>query len=362
MSHAATFQEETIYRPASRGRRRIRLVRWSLMSSGVVVVIAGGLLYWLTGGRYATTEDAYIRADELSLSTDVSGIVADIPVHDGEAVKQGQVLFRIDPVKFQNALHRAEANLAQTRLNLEGMQADYQSALREAAAMRAQVEADQADYDRFAALVKQHAVSQQETDDTRYKLIADQQAMNATYMQTHAQLVRLDGEPDRPVEQMPAYRDAAAQVAEAQRELRHAVVRAPYDGLVTRVSTLQPGMYLAAGTPAFGFVSDQHMWVDAELKETELTWVRPGDHVTVTIDAYPGRTWNGTVQSVAAATDQQFSLLPAENSSGNWVKVVQRVPMHITLERQQHTRPLSAGMSAYVSIDTGRSRSLADLF
>ncbi len=218
MSHAATFREETIYRPPSHGRRRIRLLRWSLMSSGVTVVIAAGLLYWLTGGRYATTEDAYVRANELTLSTDVSGMVADIPVHDGEAVKQGQILFRIDPLKFQIALRRAEANLAQTRLNLEGMQADYQSALREAAAMRAQVQEDQTNYDRFAVLVKQQAVSQQETDDARYRLMADRQAMNAAYMQTHAQLVRLEGEPDLPVQQMPAYCIAAAQVAEAQRE------------------------------------------------------------------------------------------------------------------------------------------------
>lgn len=362
MSHAATYRQDTISRPITRDRRRIRLLRWVLMGSGILVVLVGGLLYWLTGGRYATTDDAYVEADELTLSTDVSGIVDRIPVHDGEAVKQGQVLFRLDPLKFQIALDNAEANLAQVRLNTEAMRADYQSMLRQAASKQAQVKADQANYDRLAALVKQHAVSQQETDDARYKLDADQQALEAATMQATGELARLDGKPNLPVEQMPAWRQAQAQVAEAQRELRHSVVRAPYDGIVTQVSKLQPGMYLPAGTAAFGFVSDQHLWVQAEPKETQLTWVRPGDHVTVTIDAYPGRTWDGVVQSVSAATDQQFSLLPAENSSGNWVKVVQRVPVRITIQRQADGPTLSAGMSAFVSIDTGHSRSLADLF
>jgi membrane fusion protein (multidrug efflux system) len=362
MSHAATFREETLSRPDARRRRKVRLLRWVLMGGGVAVVIVGGAIYWLSGGRYASTDDAYLQADDMTLSTDVSGIVAAIPVHEGEAVTTGQVLFRLDPQKFQIALDNAEANLAQTRLNLQAAQADYQAALRQSAAKQAQVQADQANYDRLAALVKQHAVSAQETDNARYKLAADEQAVDAANMQARGQLARLAGKPALPVEQMPAYKQAAAQVAEAQRELAHATVRAPYAGIVTQVNKLQPGMYLAAGTAAFGFVSDQHLWVQAQPKETQLTWVRPGDHVAVTIDAYPGRTWDGVVQSVAPATDQQFSLLPAENSSGNWVKVVQRLAVRVDITRQKDGPPLSAGMSASVDIDTGHSRTLADLF
>jgi membrane fusion protein (multidrug efflux system) len=320
------------------------------------------LLYWLSSGRYASTDDAYVQADDLTLSTDVSGIVANIPVHEGQAVKQGQILFQLDPLKFQIALDNTEANLAQTRLNLEAMRADYQAALRDVAAKQAQVSSDQANYDRFALLVKQHAVTQQETDDARYKLAADQAALGASTMQARAQLARLAGKPALPIEQMPSYRQAEAQVAEAQRELNHATVRAPYDGIVTQVNKLQPGMFLPAGTAAFGFVSTQHVWVEAEPKETQLTWARQGDHATVTIDAYPGRTWDGVVQSIAPATDQQFSLLPAENSSGNWVKVVQRLPVRVRIDRQPGDPPLSAGMSVTVEIDTGHTRSLADLF
>jgi membrane fusion protein, multidrug efflux system len=362
MSHATTLLQDAALLPVTRSRQRIRLLRWLLMGGGVLVVLVGAVLYWLNGGRYASTDDAYLQADDLTLSTDVSGIVTDIPVHEGEAIKQGQVLFRLDPLKFQIALDNAEANLAQTRLSLEAMQADYQAALRDTAAKQAQVSADQDNYDRFAALVKQHAVSQQEVDDARYKLAADQQAAGASTMQAHGQLARLAGRPDLPIEQLPAYREAQAQVAEAQRELAHATVRAPYDGIATQVNKLQLGMFLPAGTAAFGFVSTRHVWVEAEPKETQLTWTRQGDHATVTIDAYPGRTWSGVVQSVAPATDQQFSLLPAENSSGNWVKVVQRLPVRVRIERRPGDPPLSAGMSVTVDIDTGHTRTLADLF
>ena len=363
MSHAATFREETIARPTTlRARHRIRLLRWLLMGGGIIIVAVGAGFYWLNGGRYTSTDDAYVQADDLTLSTDVSGIVADIPVREGEAVKQGQVLFRLDPLKFQIALDNAQANLARVRLNWDAMQADYQAALRDTTAKQAQVNSDQANYDRFAALMRQHAVTQQETDDARYKLAADQAALAASTMQARSQLAHLAGKPDLPVEQMPAYQQAQAQVAEAQRELAHSVVRAPYGGIVTQVNKLQPGMFLPAGTAAFGFVSTQHVWVEAEPKETELTWARQGDHATVTIDAYPGHTWDGVVQSVAPATDQQFSLLPAENSSGNWVKVVQRLPVRVRIDRQPGDPPLSAGMSADVTIDTGHTRTLSDLF
>jgi membrane fusion protein (multidrug efflux system) len=363
MAHAVTFRDDTISRPAAvRALNPVRLLRWVLMAGGILVVAVGALLFWLDGGRYASTDDAYVQADDLTLSTDVSGIVATIPVHEGEAVKQGQVLFQLDPEKFQIALDNAQANLAQTRLNLEAMQADYQAALRDTAAKQAQVNADQANDDRFAALVKQHAVSQQEADDARYKLAADQAALAASTQMARGQLARLAGQPNLPIDQLPAYQQAQAQVAEAQRELNHATVRAPYDGIVTQVNKLQPGMFLPAGTAAFGFVSTQHVWVEAEPKETQLTWARQGDHATVTIDAYPGRTWDGIVQSIAPATDQQFSLLPAENSSGNWVKVVQRLPVRVRIDRRPGDPPLSAGMSTTVDIDTGHTRTLADLF
>jgi membrane fusion protein (multidrug efflux system) len=208
----------------------------------------------------------------------------------------------------------------------------------------------------------QHAVTQQSTDDARYKLAADQQAASAAESQARAQLAKLSGNPDIKAEDLPSFKQAQAQVAEAQRELDHSVVRAPYDGIVTQVNKLQIGMYLGASSAAFGLVSTDHVWVQAEPKETQLTFAKIGDPVVVTFDIYPGRTWNGTVEDIAPATDQNFSLLPAQNSSGNWVKVVQRIPVRVRVDLKPGDPPLRAGMSADIDIDTGHVRTLADLF
>ncbi|MGD0105870.1 MAG: HlyD family secretion protein [Rhodopila sp.] len=363
MSHATTFRDDVITRPApTRALSRKKLFRWGLMAGGVLAVVIGGGAYWLSSGRWVDTDDAYVQADSMTLSTDVSGIVASIPVHEGEAVTKGQILFTLDPQKFQIALDNARASLAQVRLNIEAAKADYQAALRDTAAKQQQVNADQSTYDRYASLVKEHAVTQQETDDARYKLAADQQAVSASESQARALLAKLDGNPNIAVEDMPSFKQAQAQLAEAEREMNHSVVRAPYDGIVTQVNKLQIGMYLGASTAAFGLVSTDHVWVEAQPKETQLTYAKNGDPVDVSFDIYPGRTWQGTVQSVAPATDQNFSLLPAENSSGNWVKVVQRIPVRVELDVKPGDPPLRAGMSADIDIDTGHVRTLSDLF
>ncbi|HTW68334.1 MAG TPA: HlyD family secretion protein [Acetobacteraceae bacterium] len=343
-------------------RRSRRVLRYSLFSLGAAVLIVGGLWYYLTGGRYVTTDDAYVQANVLTVSTDVSGIVDRIPVYEGEHVAKGQVLFRLDPDKFQIALDNARANLDQTALTLQSLKADYLRAERQVAAQQAIVQNDQDNYDRYAALVKRGAVTQQEVGDARYKLLADQAMLGGNQANVKSVLMRLGGNADTPIQQMPSYRQAQAQLAEAEREYRHSIVRAPFAGVVTQVNKLQPGQFLAAGTAAFGLVQTSGMWVAAEPKETALTYARPGQAATVTVDTYPGETWHGTVESIARATDQEFSVLPAQNSSGNWVKVVQRVPVRIDIKPDPHQPPLSAGMSAEVSIDTHHHRTLADFF
>ena len=349
--------------PTRAGRRaRMFKLRYALFALGALVLIGGGLFYWLSGGRYVTTSDSYIEANVLDVSTDVSGLVRQIDVHEGEAVKAGQVLFRLQQTPFRLAVDQARANLGQTRLDLQALKADYVRALRQVAAQRAQVSADRSNFDRYAALMRSHAGTRQQYDDAKYKLMADQAALGAGSAQVTSSLARLGGTADLPVTAMPAYRLAAARLAEAERELRHATVRAAFAGVVTQVTKLQPGQYLAAGTAAFGLVDTQNMWVAAEPKETALTWARPGQKATVTIDAYPGHVWHGTLQSVAPATDQQFAILPAQNSSGNWVKVVQRVPVRVLIHEGPHDPPLSAGMSAEVSIDTRHVRHFSDLF
>jgi membrane fusion protein, multidrug efflux system len=356
-------RRETGERVSAPVRSRSRpLLRYTLFALGAVVLIIGGLWYYLTGGRYVYTTDSYVQANVLSVSTDVSGIVGQIPVHEGEHVSKGQVLFRLDPTQFEIALDKGRANLAETALTLRSLKANYEGNQRQVAAQKAQVQSDQATYDRYAALVHHGAVTKQQFDDAKYKLATDQAMLGADEAQRESTLARLGGEASTPVEELPDYKQAKAQLAEAQREYRHSIVHAPFNGIVTEVNKLQPGEFLPAGTAAFGLVETDDMWIAAEPKETALTYVRAGQPATVTVDAYPDHVWHGTVQSVAPATDQEFSVLPAQNSSGNWVKVVQRVPVRIAIHQGPDDPPLSAGMSVEVSIDTHHHRTLADLF
>jgi membrane fusion protein (multidrug efflux system) len=333
-----------------------------LMVLGILVVGAGAVTFWLHGGRYVSVDDSYVRAAKEALSTDVSGIVAEVPVKDGQHVEKGQVLLRLDPRRFRIALEGAKADLAETVLSLHAMQQDYRRMVSDIDVKQSQVQADQANFDRFATLVKGGGVTRAEYDNARFALAADQHAVQALKQQADVQLAKLGDDADKPVEQLPQYAAAQAKVDEAQRQLDDSVIRAPFAGTVTDVDSVQPGMYLAASTAAFGLVSSEHVWVEADPKETELTWVKPGDHVDVTIDTYPDHVWQGVVESISPNSGSEFSVLPAQNTSGNWVKVVQRIPLRVRVDRQPGDPELRTGMSVEVSIDTGHARSVSDLW
>ncbi len=339
-------------------RRSLRPV---LMLGGIVVVAIGALYYWKTGGRVVSIDDAYVRAAKEAIATDVSGIVLDVPVHEGQRVNKGDVLLRLDPRPFQIAHDGAVANLNATVATLNAMKLDYQRMLRDAQVKAAQVEADQANYERYANLVKGGGVTRADYDNARFQLAANRQALEALKVNATVQLARLGGDPNVDVVTMPEYLQAKARVDETQRQLDHTVIHAPFAGIATQVESVQPGMYLAAATAAFGLVSTKRVWVEANPKETELTYVKPGDPVQVTVDTYPGRTWEGTVESISPNTGSEFSILPAQNTSGNWVKVVQRIPVRIKVDRKPDDPELRAGMSVVAEIDTGHSRSWHDL-
>jgi len=355
---ARDIPEQTV---ATKPRRRPKLLRPALMLGGVAAVIAGSLAFWINGGRIVSVDNAYVRADKLSLATDVSGLVAEVPVHEGQAVWHGDVLFRLDDRQFSIALASAQANLAQTRLQLDAMKRDYERMLHNVAAKQAQVDMDQARFDRVNGLVGRGDISRQSFDDARFQLAADQHGFESAKVAAQVQLAKLGGDANADVAALPSYKQMEAQVAEAQRQLDHTIVRAPMAGVVTGVSALQPGLYLASGTYAFGLVSTESVWVEANPKETELTWVRPGDPVSLTIDAYPGRAWTGAVDSIAPASGSEFSILPAQNSSGNWVKVVQRISVRVRVDHNAGDPPLRAGMSVIANVDTGHVRTWHDL-
>jgi membrane fusion protein, multidrug efflux system len=337
---------------------RRKLIRWGLFSLLPIVLIAGGVWY-VTGGQVMTTDDAYVNANRVGVSTDISGTVQTVEVTNNERVTKGQILFRLDPLQFQIAVDNAKANLEQVALNLDAMKQDYTRMLRDTQAQQAQVQLDQINFDRAKFLLNTGTAAQANYDQATYTLQADQAKLLSLQQQANVQLARLHGNAETPTDQLPEYLQAQAQLAEAQRELKHTFVKAAFSGVVTEVPTTSPGRYLGASNSAFYLVDDQHVWVDAQPKETEITYVRPGQPVTVTIDTYPNETWRGTVESISPAASQEFSLLPAQNTSGNWVKVVQRVPMRIRLGPPDKNRPpLRAGMSAEVSVNTGHARGL----
>jgi len=346
-------------KPRRVDRRRLRFGLFALLP---LVLILGG--YWyVTGGKIMSTDDAYVDAEKVGISTDVPGIVQDVDVSDNEYVKAGQVLYRLDPRQYQIALNNAKANLAQTALMIDAMKQDYKRMQSDVAAEQAQVGLDQTNYNRDVMLLRSNTVSQAIYDQTQSTLESDKNKLESLRQQAQVQLAKLDGDADIAVERHPQYQEAQAKVDEAQRQLDHTVVTAPFAGLVTNVPAIAPGKYLAASTTAFYLVDTAHAWIAAQPKETELTYVRPGQSATITVDSYPGVTWHGVVQSISPAASQEFSLLPAQNTSGNWVKVVQRVPMRVRVDASDKKMPpLRAGMSAVVNVDTGHARGFPHLW
>jgi membrane fusion protein, multidrug efflux system len=337
---------------------RRRSMRWVLFAL-LPLVLVGGAYWYVTGGEVMSTDDAYVNAETVGISTDVSGIVQQIDVAENQHVDKGQTLYRLDSRQFQISLDNARANLAQTALSIESMKQDYERMQSDVAAQQAQVALDQATYDRNASLVGTGAVSRATYDQARFTLEAGKGKLESLRQQTAVQLAKLGGNPDIPTTQHPLFLQAQARVDEAQRQLDDTVVKAPFTGIVTQVSAIAPGKYLAASTTAFYLIATEHVWVDATPKETELTYVRPGQPVTITVDTYPGADWHGVVQSISPAAAQQFSLLPAQNTSGNWVKVVQRIPLRVGVDTADKGLPtLRAGMSVVVDVDTDHARGL----
>jgi membrane fusion protein (multidrug efflux system) len=336
--------------------RRIAMV-W-----GVALIAAIAALVYITGGRYVGTDDAYVHSAKLMVSTDVSGLVKDVDVKEGQHVKKGQILFRLDPKPFQIALDNAKAALAQAVQDVESTRATYKSMIGQMAAQQAQVHLAQLTYNRYAALAKSNAIAPAQLDQARGTLQSAQATLVSLKQTADVQLAKLNGNVNMPADQAPAYLKAQANVDEMQRQLDHAVVRAPFDGIVSEVDSLQPGTLVISAMSAFtttsavGIVSEKNLWIEADMKETDLTYVRNGNPVDVKIDTYGGCKFSGHVSTVSAASDSAFSALPAENTSGNWVKVVQRIPVKIALDKSSCHAPLRAGMSAVVSIDTGKRR------
>ncbi len=333
-----------------------RWLRPALFSLLPVALIAGA--YWyVTGGQVISMDDAYIEADQVGISTDVSGIVKEVDVADNQHVQPGQVLYRLDDLPFRLALQRTEAQIGTVRNDLHGLGADYQDVQAQITQAQDDVAYYTSELSRQQDLLTAHVASQSAFDAARRNLQNAQQKQASLGDHLASVAAGLSGDPKIPVERQPRYADAVAQRDEAARQLAHTVVRAPFAGIATNVPSIARGKYLQASTTAFNLVAADHVWVDADPKETELTYVRAGQRATVRVDTYPGVQWRGVVESISPAAAAQFSLLPAQNSSGNWVKVVQRIPVRVRVDTSDGSLPpLRAGMSVEVAVDTGHRR------
>jgi membrane fusion protein (multidrug efflux system) len=345
---------------ASMARKRASSPRAYLFALLPIVLIIGAYVY-VTGGSVMTTENAYVQADMVNVSTDVSGIVSAIDVKENQKVSVGDVLFKLDDTAFRLALDKTNAQLGTAKNELLAAQANYRN-------MQAQIEQAQTDvayYDtnfkRQQALAANSFASQAAFDDARRNFQNAQQKLASLNQQLAGLAASLNGAPDADVESYPRYKELVAARDEAARQLDHATVRAPIPGIATKVPSLQPGQYLAASTSAIAVVATDHVWVQANPKETELTYVRPGQKAVVEVDTYPGVEWTGTVESISPASSASFSLLPAENSSGNWVKVVQRIPMRVRIENEPGKPELRVGMSVQLYVETGHPRGVPDM-
>ena len=343
------------------GLRRYR--RFLLLVVLPIVVAIAGLAFYLNGGRYVGTDDAYVGAQKVLVTPDISGKIEKVVVREGQLVKQGDELFEIDPVPFRLAVDEARAQLAQAQSTYDNLRANikiYGDMLNLA---QQGVDLKQRDVERKQALVKNSYGSQLDLDNAANALVTSGSIAQYVKQQVSTAKTQLLGDTDLPLEKFPPYAQAKSKLDNAERNLDHAVVRAPMGGVATQVEQIQLGRYVSAGTPVFSIIDVAHPWVDANPKESDLTYVTEGQPVTLEVDAFPNHVFKGKIGSLSPGTGAQFAILPPQNATGNFVKVVQRVPIRIYFdETDKYVRKLKAGMSVYATIDTGHKRSLAGLF
>ena len=330
----------------------------------VLPLLAGAiaLTVYLMGGRYISTDNAYVGAQKVLITPDVAGKINRIDVIEGQHVEPGDLLFEIDPVPFQLAVTQAESRLAMVHTDFDNLKTNLKSLTQLIQLARQTVELKESDVERKSKLLASHMGSALDADTAMVTLAAARTQVELLAQQEARIRNQLLGDANLPIEKYPAYQQAKAALDQAKRDLEHTVLHAPISGRATQVDSIQLGRYVTAGTPVFSVVDDQRPWVDANPKETDITYLQLGQKAWIHVDTFPGHVFHGTVIAVSAGTGAQFAILPPQNASGNWVKVVQRVPTRIAFDSGQNLSKLRSGMSATVDIDTRRQRNLGSLF
>jgi len=343
------------------GLRRYR--RFLLLVVLPIVVAITGFAFYLNGGRYVGTDDTYVGAQKVLITPDISGKIDRVVVKEGQLVHKGDVLFEIDPIPFRLALDRAKAQLAQAKTTYNNLIANIKIYDQMADLMQQSSDLKQRDVDRKSTLAKSSFGSQLDLDNASNALVTARAELAFVQQQRSSSLTQLLGNINLPLEEFPPFYQSKAALEQAQRDLDHTEMRAPMDGISTQVDQIQLGRFVVAGTPVFSVIDVAKPWVDANLKESDFTHLAVGQKVGIDVDAFPDHTFKGTVGSLSPGTGAQFAILPPQNATGNFVKVVQRIPVRIYFDSDdKYVRKLKAGMSAYATIDTGHTRSLAGLF
>ncbi|CAH2396912.1 HlyD family secretion protein [Mesorhizobium escarrei] len=343
-------------------KKKRRAGRILLMSAVPVALIAGGSYVWVTGGRYQETENANLQQAKVSIAADTAGRIVQVDIFDNQSVKQGALLFAIDAEPYRIALAQADAAVAGARLNVEQLRAAYSQAVAQEKSDASQVDYAQSQYDRAADLARKGINAKSSLDEARNDLDKARQQLAAAEQGILSAKAALGGNPNIETDRHPTVMAALATRDKAAYDLAQTTVRAPADGIVSQAASFKVGQYVGSGTPLFSLVETGDTWIDANFKETQLTNMKPGQTAEIVVDTYPGRTFEATVKAIGAGTGAEFSLLPAQNATGNWVKVTQRIPVRLQLADADAKMALRTGMSATVTVDTGVSRGLPSIF
>ena len=338
---------------AKRGRLRLRLVLMLIGVAAAAAIVAYG---HYADAHLETTDNAYVQAARIAISAEVGGRVAAVAVRDNQEVHRGDLLLRLDAAPYRIAVEEAAARLAAARLEVDTLKAQYRQRQADVTAAEDVLKYQQSEYERQQRLATSGVAAQAQVDQTRQAATEARSRLVGARQQLAAVLAKLAGNPAIHAERHPDVQQAQAQFERAQLNLSYAAIHAPADGVVTRVPAVQVGTHVSAGAPLFALISKHDVWIEANFKEDQIARMRPGQSATVRIDARRERALAGRLVSITPGTGSQFSVLPPENATGNWVKVVQRVPVRIELDRLDPEVPLHRGLSAEVSIDTGTGK------
>ena len=336
--------------------RRRNVWRFLLLTLIPLLAVAVGLWLWLQGGRFIETDNAFVKAPKLLVSADVAGTIQEVLVIENQVVEAGQTLLKLDDAQFKLMAKRAQAQIGQVRSDLNALRAQFREKQAEIALARTRYQFAQRVLKRQKDLMDDNFATRSNLDDAQHEVNVAARQIQTLRENLASIAERLGGAVDAPAESHPRYQAAVAELEQAQLQQARTTVLASLPGVVSRLP--ERGQHLKVGEAALALVGNSGLWVEANFTETELTHMRTGQAVHITVDAYPGVIWEGQVQSLSPATGAEFAIIPPQNATGNWVKIPQRIPVRIALNPQADQPHLRAGMSAIVEVDTEFRRTL----